>query len=143
MRKKKKSNKFQKECCNIKKLNNIYKSKIFDLKNQLKSTKQYLSNIYNGNQEELSLIKAIDDEKTAGRPILSEFLLSELIDQMKLAPHARRYSNTIKNVAFIIFSYSPAAYRKLSTFFPFPSEKTVRDSFKKQIKETKENLLNL
>ena len=143
MRQKKETKSLKMQCNNLRKLNNIYQAKIRDIQNQLNATKHLLKEIFNKDQDELNLIDEVDQLKEAGPPILSEVLLNELIDHMNLKPHARRYSKLIKNVAFIIFSYSPAAYRKLAEFFPFPNERTIRDSFKHEIKTTKENLLNL
>lgn len=40
-------------------------------------------------------------------------------------------------------SYSPVAYRKLTQFIPFPCEKTIRQKFKDEIRQTQENLLNI
>lgn len=49
----------------------------------------------------------------------------------------------MKDIGFKLFSYSPLAYYMLTSFFPLPSEKTIRDTFKNEIIETKSNLLNL
>ena len=72
-------------------------------------------------QKNLILLKKLMIKKLKGHPILSEVLLNELINNMKLVAHARKHSKTIKNIAFILFSYSPAAYQKLMEFFSFRS----------------------
>ena len=143
MRQKKETDMQRQEALNFHKINNIYLAKIQKLQEELKYQNDKLKSIFKDDQESINFISNIEKNQTEGPPILSDVLLQELIEQQKINPYARKYSNTIKNVAFIIFSYSPCAYRKVSEFFPLPSERTLRDSFKAELNSTKENLLNI
>lgn len=121
----------------------LLKNKVQKLIIERDEVKKELHDIFKGNEPVQSFLNEIEENEKFGPQTLTESLIIELLKNYSIIPRRRRYSETIKSISFIIYSYSPIAFKTLGQFFPLPSEKTVKESFKSRIKETKNNLLNL
>ena len=75
------------------------------------------------------LLKDINNEEKYGPPNLTDTIIEELLINSKLSQYKHKFSNTLLSIGFILMSYSPVAYRKLTEFIPFPCEKTIREKF--------------
>lgn len=139
----KKTKAIQENYNNLKKINNVNKSEMKKIRNERKVLSDLLRSYFNENQNVVSLIDQIEEKNTFGPLTLNDSIMEELIKNSKLSQYARRYSRTLKEVAFVLMTYSPSAYKMFTNFLPMPCLKTVRDSFKLQMNQTKENLLNI
>lgn len=113
------------------------------LKKEKSELQNKLDKIFINDDEMTKLLKDINSEEKYGPPNLTDTIIDELIMNSKLSPYKHKFSDTILSIGFILMSYSPVAYRKLTEFIPFPCEKTIRQKFKDEIRQTKENLLNI
>ncbi|KAK8888509.1 hypothetical protein M9Y10_039588 [Tritrichomonas musculus] len=89
---------------------------------------------------ELSEIKKIDGEN--GPLTLTSTIISELIKNEKINVHARKYSESLKEICFLLFINSNVTYNLLRKFIPLPHPDHLRKIFQYKMKIKKENLLN-
>lgn len=143
MRKSKESKYFKKEMISSNAQIRLIKSKMQKLIEERDAVKRELHAIFDKDKPIQDFLDEIEKNEEFGPQELTESLIKELLKNYSIIPRGRRYTKTMKSISFIIYSYSPIAYKTLAQYFPFPSEKTVTECFKPQMKETKNNLLNL
>ena len=113
------------------------------LKKEKKELQKKLDDIFINDEKMKKMLKDINNEEKYGPPNLTDTIIEELLINSKLSQYKHKFSNTLLSISFILMSYSPVAYRKLTEFIPFPCEKTIREKFKDQMRQTQENLLNI
>lgn len=79
--------------------------------------KKELHDIFKGNEPVQSFLNEIEENEKFGPQTLIESLIKELLKNYSIIPRRRRYSETIKSISFIIYSYSSSirknGYRKI------------------------------
>ena len=119
------------------------KHRIDVLEKEKLELKKELNELFKENENICNLLCRIEKEEQYGPPTLDEVIIEDLLKNMHISKYRRTYSSTLLSIGFILLSYSPITYRKLTELLPFPSEKTIRDKFKSEMKTTSENLLNI
>ena len=119
----KKTKHFNQKYTNFKNINKINKSEMQKIRCERKELSNLLKSYFKNNNSVVSLINQIEENEQYGPETLNTTIIKELIKNSNLNKYARRYSKTLKEVAFILMSYSPSAYEMLASFIPMPFQR--------------------
>lgn len=101
----------------------LMKHRIDVLEKEKLELKKVLNELFKENENICNLLCRIEKEEQYGPPTLDEVIIEDLLKNMHISKYRRTYSSTLLSICFILLSYSPITYRKLTELLPFPSEK--------------------
>ena len=76
-------------------------------------------------------------------PTLSDFLIQNMINNLKYPLNGRRYTSTFYDISMLLYLQAPKCYRLLQQLLPFPSKHALMNKYSGRLLEIKHLLTNL
>ena len=70
-------------------------------------------------------------------PTLSDFLIQNMINNLKYPLNGRRYTSTFYDISMLLYLQAPKCYRLLQQLLPFPSKHALMNKYSGRLLEIK------